>query len=157
MKNYFERVVKMDAIVVFAFGRRNNEPSLSNIALVNSLEEIRSETKLPVIAQLEVSELTKDCISIGEAKDHYVDTYEVALEIQRECIRRNWKELIVIAHADHLPRCCRVLSKMGFKVETLKDNIPYDSKSLHWQTRNRFNFCSREILVWVYYFIRRWV
>ena len=90
-------------------------------------------------------------------KGKYLDTIEV-LEQAKEICGEN-KEVILVAHQDHMPRCIKTARMMGFDPTEAIGFIPYDSSSENrqWWTRNKRFFLIWEFLAWMKLYIKMYV
>ena len=163
------RIEEAQVIIAPAFGAGEmGDPGLANLFLGDIVGEISIKENLPIIAQIEVANALNalpvplkliEVIKEHRIKGKYLDTYEVLSQAKEIMEKKGWNIAILVAHPAHLPRCKKVLEKMGVKViipEGL-EKIPFDSFSTQWWTRNKFAWWIREIPTRLLYKIKGWI
>ncbi len=154
--------IEPDVICCLSFGKRDKGPSLSNKFLIERVVNFYKDKPLPLIIQkdcadffpkeIEIDKIISNHVVSGE----YLDTKEVVRQCVKYCKVHNLKKALVFAHPDHLPRIKKIFNQFDFKFETADTSFcPYDSKSLQIWTRSKIIFLLRELLVYLYYFIKR--
>ncbi len=148
-----------ECLIALSFGMgRKKHYGKSNYRIC--LEMI--DLNIPIIAQWEIANLLKQLgnksivVSVGQNEGEYLDTYAVLKKAKKVMDGLGYLEAILVGHQDHLPRIKMMAKKIGIKISNreIKANIPYDTKSTQWWTRNRHIFLSREILVYILSFLR---
>ncbi|PKM91310.1 hypothetical protein CVU82_01785 [Candidatus Falkowbacteria bacterium HGW-Falkowbacteria-1] len=149
-----EEVYSCQAIISLSFGSNN---SLSNKYLSKIVLKIISRQAIPPILQGEVAEcLHSNFLNIIKKNRKYLDTYEVCKQANEVCLKNDWKKIAIVAHPDHAWRVNKTLKKMRLETVIVNTNmVPYDKRSKQFWTRRRFFFIFREILVIIYYSIRK--
>lgn len=149
-----KRELNVDAIFCPSFGRRINEPSLSNKFLAKRIVEYYQGNPLPLIIQKDCADYCPADIEIDKTiSSHvlsglYLDTVEVVRQCAQYCIEHNLKKVLVFAHPDHLGRVKRSLKYFQLEYEVADTSAcPYDPKSTQAWTRGRAIYFLREILV----------
>lgn len=132
---------------------------LSNYFMAIIAAEI---SNLPTIAQWEIARimdrLGKPAVkSIEREGDKYLDSYDVLMAAQREMKKLGFDEAVLLGHKDHLPRIRLIAKKLGIKTSKITfsyNTIPYDKSSTQWWTRSWILFWPREILVYIFMFLK---
>ncbi len=151
----------MKIVLGFSFGHRGIEPGLSNEMLARVINGL---TPAVISVQWEIGIMlhrlgttTHHEVSMHRKVGCYLDTEEVARQmidfLQKSHLTD--KTLYVVAHPAHLPRCVRILRKLGVTtVNPIKADIPYDPASYQIWTRSPLLFHIREILAFPIYLFR---
>jgi len=152
---------EIKAIFCQSFGRRGNNPGLSNIALAESVIRICGDFDQPPALIIQ-----KDCadafpnyfkidkvISKHDKPGKYLDSYEVSRQCAEYCRKNGIKNLLIFSHPHHAWRVRKVTEKFGLNCLTVTVKIPYDRKSVQLWTRSAWLFIPREILVIIAYWL----
>ncbi len=154
--------IEPDAILCLSFGKRNKEPSLSNKFLVRRIIDFYKSKPLPLIIQKDCADYFSKNIKIDKIiNEHiiagrYLNTREVIRQCVEYCVENKLKKALIFAHPDHLLRIKKDFSHFNFQFEVADTTgCPYDPKSSQFWTRNKAIFLLREMLIRLYYLIRR--
>ncbi|MCD6550393.1 YdcF family protein [bacterium] len=153
---------KINAIVALSFGSRDSKkPGLSNQEIADFVKKLYQSTSVPLILQREIAECLKETPKAKVIYEHrikgkYLDTYEVLYQAKQFCDKFKWKNILLIAHPDHLPRARLTAKKLGFNVYIPYElpSISYDKQSIKPWTRERWRFLLHELKSGIIYKIQ---
>lgn len=151
----------MKVVIGFSFGHRGSEPGISNEAMAKVIQKLAPDI---VSVQWEIGKALRKLnvaphheVLTHQKPGHYLDTEEVArqmLDFLRGSSLQN-ETISVVAHPVHLPRCVRILRKLGVTmVAPVHASIPYDPQSQQIWTRSPLLIHIREILAFPIYLFR---
>lgn len=152
----------MEVVLGFSFGHRNPEPGSSNEAMAEVIRQLAPDI---IVVQCEIGKVLRKFgimphyeVSRHHKLGRYLDTEEVACQMLELLRKSNFQNAIisVIAHPAHLPRCIRILRKLGITttLTPVHADIPYDPKSHQIWTRSPFLFRIRETIAFPIYLLR---
>lgn len=152
-------ITNKKCILALSFGAGKNY-GITN----QSIARLVQARKDPVIAQYEIAMILqqnkihhRNLEIIKEEPGEYLDSYKFLKEAKVIMNQKGYTDVILLGHQDHLPRIRKIAEKMGMTIiETVKHHLPYDPRSTQWWTRNKFLFCSREIIVTIHHKIKGW-
>lgn len=126
---------------------RKVQPGLSNQDLANVA--IKSYTKLPKILQFEIADAYMEAdgpqqpaiirIEKHRKRHTYLDTVEVAEQAKIIMEENGWKNAVLLAHPNHMPRADAVCKNLGISTIVTRDEVgtvEFDPLSSQKWTRN---------------------
>lgn len=143
-----------DCIVGFSMGIRDSwDMGTSNEFLSEIIWDLSERYNLPIMIQWELGECdfnfdlpSNRIVRCHRVKGEYLDTFEVADQMQIELMYQPLTRPIVVAHPHHMWRCLKSMEKRGFQpMAADTKNVPYDRQSAQGWTKDPILFVPREI------------
>lgn len=114
-----------------------------------------SPEKIPIFTQNDVvkyyNKEDKKSVTIfiaEEQEDSYLSTLKIVKQFKNEAIKQNWKNVLVVAHSNHVCRCVRDLKKHGFVITAKKcPSIYWNKNDSQVWVRNPLFWWTREIIL----------
>lgn len=144
----------MKVVLGFSCGHRGKDPGLSNEAMAKVIQQLAPDI---ISVQVQIGQALRTLgvapnheVSVHQKHGRYLDTEEVArqmLAFLHGCGMHD-KDISVVAHPIHLPRCVSILRKIGVRslVSAIYATIPCDPQSHHFWTRSPILIRAHEIL-----------
>ena len=164
-------VSEADCVIGFAFGYEQDahgvQPGVSNEDLAGYLRD--HLPGLPRVLQVEVAEARARLAPADAApqfiiRQHrragvHLDTREVAEQALAILEQHGWRQAVVLAHPNHLPRSDVVCRKLGIATVLPPglERVRFGPRSVQKWTRNRFAWMRREAGALLYYRWQGWI
>ncbi|MDP3729866.1 MAG: hypothetical protein Q8R26_03960 [bacterium] len=155
-----KELVEADAIIAMAFGAtKDGSPGRGNHTIARVTEELLQKYHLPLLAEWYMAQanpalpyvlIAKPTPAGNEPSTSAYHTQTVAQELARECWKKGWRKIIVLASPDHMGRVIWTYEKLGMEVFPAKmpNDGYYGSGYVQtWSHSSRWRWRCKEVLV----------